>query len=1649
MYCCFVLVLVLLRFSCAQESLARAVCSLRSVQSEGSGRDVLVVDVQRGACETALCRCSVTDNAGRVFELQTQYPYYEYTGGTRLLGFSPTHTRLNTVNVQFTDDFGASLLTEEREAFVSNLPFPNYFNAEPGSAVFENTSANSDLLQQTGEAAEADLVANIEETNEQVQQAVIAQEEAMQRRRRRRHLSGEQEKSAALRSLEEMDWEQYFAPFSQARWSRLLHHKEDSTERRALLQLDCSVSKNLFKCIEALCETFASDLRPVHRTSAILTNESRDMLGSGGALRSEEEIDSLLDLYEDEDFNNCMTQNYPFVSGYCLDLGENADGQSCQENQLERIELDLQMALSSVYNRQMLYLRNNLQITVEIQTSSIDFMAEFADQVDRLLNTSEIGRVNAERLRTLLDKLRTVEADVNTMVDTLRSSYKYMQESFTNDLDVQKEDLVSLNQSLYQQQINLGSTFEALSAFMEGTDSLLNNNFLYMTNLLQKGKAMTSIWKDLIALALSITEGGNAKPVLIAGLETLYSQELTNGWVPMLLEPPLAPVDWSQKSFVQDVYSWSVISSSRARRPTGAAGSLVWESYLEKITYTLVCDMVALSFGENKLGSFQQYLQLVGPPGCVAGTNCTCFVEHTVQQSINNPIRYRFAALQVLSAAEVILGNSSSLENFLKKPDRNCVQASNETICIPEYHSFEIGNRNDPSLGRLAVPFMLNDVEDQPWHWHVSAKNLTTAEAVLEAVATENHLTYIENQTYNLEPRNWFTNIFCSQRTAEERGQDLESLVTDGWIWFADASSNETKAFLEDLQARTTTACDSGSTFDTLGFGWSGFVAEGSGALDAASTAKLRHVWLSSTYEDAAERVFAVSPELAEIWGHPESGNLWGSLSDAERSGQGSASQSYLRAHRSTAYYFWTGFRERVIPLVLSIGLEVRQLGYGELPFPVYHAEKEVHFSTSNRNLATDEDPVQNLDAYEVVGGEEDSLLFRKEEIGLFRTESAGYLSASTDTTPVWRNMGGKLQLRTHLADVPNGTRVRHSFARNTHFRPPTDFLSAGYWKCWDSACPFRVTLQNRSTGDVLRVASFANSSTYVSRDGLEGDELVASVNSMPWFGGLASHGVPSTGRFPYVVDLSQEELQTALGRTFESRANSPFYLFMPAEEGSEETETWFKMGALHRNVTASLGDYLEASAGGFRPELGRRSLGLHISRLEEKRGVIYVDVGQGERVFSLRSFEKRCVTAKTVGGLCSLLEKFYASWNRTRGEVVSPGQRSSYGLRLYPKRWQQEVVLSVEGVATNETALVPPDLFSQTCPEFRLEQDLDVGWRVEVIPLLEFTQSFRLALVTADNNADCAGLSDVRLEMPEPFSSRSWFIPFCTGLEKVQVFSVNETTDREVLCSSLSAVPLDPPELALTLSNAKEMLKRERDRDADTFRLYGQTISQIEFSNDWEAIQSQLGTWVNEAPYLSSNETVSFLEPITSEIGDINAAIEETKKILKDDAARLEEAYNRDISGINNRNSDLDDLISLRDALLLLYDTSYIEARNLLVELQTEIDGLYSLYNTSEPLFFMFGDEAATYEEAEYAMQFLEKGFCLLDVQGDPQLLEGAFYVGCPWYTLSSTQCNQKMDLVWSAVVCGVLLALTLLILFFSTSLIIASVRVHKKKTI
>lgn len=1607
---------IVLSFVCvtvAQESLGRAVCSLRSVQSEGSDRENLVVDVQRGLCETPVCVCSVTDDAGRVFELETQYPFYEYTGGARLLGFSPSHTRLNTVNVQFTDDFGKSLLTEEREAFVSNLPFPNYFNADIPQGVFEDGAAKADQIKEVQEATDANAASVFDNSNDEVKAVVDAFEQETRRLRRRQLASGES--SEALRSLEEVNWEQFFAPFSQARWSRLLG--PDPTARRSLLQTDCT--GGTFVCIEALCETYASDLRNVHETSATITNEMRDIIGSDDPKRSEPEIQSMLDQYQNEDFNNCMTKNFPFASGYCLDL----DASGCQENQLERIELDLQMAVQSVYQRQMLHLRNTLQISLDIQVSSIDFMAEFSEQVDLILNTSSLGRENANKLNEMFENLRDVETDVSVMVESVRSSYNEMSRFFQDDLTLQQQNLISLNQSLYQQQLVLGNAFESLTAFIEGTDTLLNNNFLYMTSLLQKGKAMTSVWKDLVALALSITESGNAKPLLIAGLEALYSQELTNGWFPMLLEPPLKPLNWTQKSFLQDVYSWSILSTSFARVGTGDE----WSGYLEKVTYTLVCDMVVVAFGENKLGSFQQYSQLIGPAGCVAGVNCTCFVEH-VQERTKTTVRQTFAALQLLASAEVVLEGTSALEDFLLKKNQKCLNGENETVCIPEYHDFILSNTEDPSLGTMNVPFMLNSTENEGWGADRLTKNLTTLEEVLHSLSRENHLIKTD-LTSEVEPYNWFNVLYCGAQ-AERRREDLEE-VFGSWVWFADTNSNKSQQFLDALWTQANAMCESG--VNVSGYGYSGLVWEGSGALDQGTTSKLRHVWLSSTYNDSSGRVFAASPDAAEIWGNPESGNLWGALTESERAGQTPAVRSYLKKHRTVSYYFWTGFRERVVPLLLKIGLQVRQLGYGELPFPLFQSEKESHFSSSNRDLASDTDPIEVMDKYQVLGGEEDSVVFKKEEISLFRTESAGYLSASTDTTPVWRNMGGKLRLRTDLSDVPNGTLLRHSFARDTHYRPPPDFFTAGYWKCWDSSCPFRVTVQNRSTGQVLGTAAFANTSSSFSREGLEADEVVVSANNMPWFGGLATHGAPSSGKFPYVLDLSQNELHTALGTSFESRANSPFYLFAPASETTEDSKDWFRRGLHFRNVTPSVGEYLKMSGGSFRPELGRRSLGLYIARLESKQDITYVSLGNGTRRFSLRTFEKRCVSAKTVGGLCSLFEKFYVSWNRTRGEVPAD---KSYGLRLYPKRWQQELVLSAFRASPAENLEPdPPNTFSESCPDFSLEQEMDTGWRVQVFPVRSYEHDFYL-------NGSC--LAEVRLEIPPAFSSRSWFVPFCEGLQSIQIF----VQDSGILCASLatSDALLSSPDLALTLSNSNEMLKRERDRDAEVFRQMGTAISEIEYSKDWDNIQSQLGAWVSQVPYLSATQTLAFFEPVAKEIEDINSAIEITKEALAEQATDLESKYQEVTAEIDASNNNIDELLNLRNTLLLLYDGYYLEARNLLVELESELNELYSIYNTSEPLFLLFGDDAATFEEAEYAMQFLRKGFCLTDVKNNPEGLQKALYVGCPWYTLSSTKCNQKIHLVLSAVVCGCLLSFALLVLFFGTGVLVGCVRLKKK---
>lgn len=1671
-----------------------ASCTLRSVQESANlnaSADLLLarVQVQRGLCNTPVCRCSVDLGAagGGVRELQVNYPWFAYEGGIQVLGHSPSHTLYQEVSVQLVDDFGASLFEQDLNSFLDNLTYPDYFTngLDPGysmSADRARATKQEELEKNKTDSNDEAFERNNNFTND-FNTTILDQSRRRQRarlRRRRQSLSfesqEEEEMDDLLLALEQrvernlLEWAPPDRSFGPGQWTKV------NRRRRGLLQDNSESDGSLFEQVLKACTDFGDRAQFIANNSMALTNTANNISNvdiiTGLTVNNETELENNRNL----NIQNCLTDRYQQIASYCVGL------ELCVRNEVERLRLDLQLREQSIYQNELLAMRNFINLIEDSKVADLDFKAEFANALEQIANISSATADANQGLRALFDEIRAGEDNLYEFAEVIKNAYMQMSGHFTESLESQQTDLETFRGVVTTAVLEFQQYEEAWNTFIEGVDRTINRNSLYMLRLTNKGRTMSNIWKNLLKLLRKIMDGSALKPYLTRGIQTLYQGNLDGGWTPMLFEPPRPPLDWVDENgtrvkLYSGIYSWSTITQSAPfGGHTGGLGAGE-DMLLVKKRLDLVCDLVELTFQELNIDSFSQYLYLFGPPGCVPFQSCTCFLLQTEYVSNDLPLNHLFAARQLLQNLPVLYQETEEFKSFFTLSPYP-MQAwafdteTNGTGRLPALTDYTLrppqeGGSTRNGLGVYAVEgweLILNRTVQDP----LAVQELLGAEWSCSLGAAPLGNSNASNRSSSPRPvdranRNWFYDNWCLQNASER----LSAWTNASTYWLpavnvqGEAFQNFTSLLLDDLADRCLEASGRiadpwNHTYDNSkplqdffvdivppaatpkfshrfwgpGFGFdglfghlrAGLVRGEAPVLTSFLTPEMYRAQLLAVEQPAETELRVCNGSISQlnVWDNPVLSHAWGYWRNALLVNTGldeSELKEYLFAPeelssvRTAAALFWQTLDELAVGFMIGLQTDLYEASLGELPVPLFHAQRRSYLQTSH---GQGEAPPEDQFEVPLKGGVEgDELTFRPREARMLRTETAGMLSASPDASPLWalRGLRARTQATTFTSEQDAGAPVRGvRLAVGSGNSPPAELLVAGYWSCWDQPCPQRVTLLDKVDGRIEETASYREPQALppcvVPSDNATEEEVTAAILGCPFFGGRASTAKPADGLFPYVLDLPQELLRSALSPSFEGRLYTPFYLFEPSEPelvlGTQNTDADLLQGPVFRRKTRHLGDYVQLSKGRFHVEGGQRNLGQHIARLRKGLPVCLEDnsgapeLNSSSCLLSLPSLEKSCIQAKSIDGLCSLLTRFYPSLRRTKGEQA-PEDSS---VRLYPKQWTQDVTLAIplDSEKGQQPALTfPPAPFETECPEFKVSQEGDSGWRVSVLPLQAYAHDFVLSVSGCTSQAPAP--PPRLLTLPPPLSSASWFIGYCGGEEAAVSVTTRGVLPSEVVCTRLqsSVAVASPPSLSLVGSNAQALVIEGKDYLATNIRSLGTAISNALYEgNDWDGLQAKLGEWVNTLPFVFDADGI--LEDLDALIERINNEIEALVEEVAENKSRVQKSWEEYQDSYRENQEQYDNITDLHAELRVLFDQTISSLYDDIKDYKENVRGAYEQYGNSEPFFYFFGDVTEDYSAYELAFQLLAQDppVCITDADDVARELSTD---ECPYY--------------------------------------------------
>ena len=651
------------------------ILSSTSVLTEnGEQVQEIELEITPGACDNYICKIVIsadTINNTDIDEVEIfiPWPYYLYRDVT-FLGSTPSWTRQIHTHVFTVDDYDESLIRDSADEFLNKLTDPLMFMAHNLSSSANDYDTQSDTFEILVDTANTHTQSKISNINQsfgdsitKLQQSSDSLSQEIRRRRQILQTDNAITNNSRLHPDEDVNKDDS---------DNIKHLLEDDTNiesksgaRKSLLGLE-SLDIDVDSFDDRLIT--AQNLQDIDRICCEFALEHEKIINTSNSLKGQDPATVIVETkaVSSETFFNCLTQAVLQVTTKCQGLA------FCSSNEIDSIEYDVAISLQSVYQTELLFLKNYFARVTEYFEQEQDFVEAFASVV---LDLQQTRNITNQAMDTLQDNLDDYENIVQMLSDAVTNSSSIVETILGNHKNILKNNRNSV-EILFEQIetfVQAGNASAVLlNALINALETCVIRNDLYSLNLFQKAMSMSSILDNIIKLIRFLYDRLESKNALINTIFVASADALKSGWLPLFSHPGKPPRQWfdSAGNFKQRYVpsgGWTFVQIHRSLPTTQQHLGLE----LIKYNYRMYCDIFKIAFNDMTLSTIAQYPQLFGPDNCTKST-CLCYIQKRVWRHVNPQTAVLdFASFSLLQNAELFLSQTINFRQWKSEPVNN------------------------------------------------------------------------------------------------------------------------------------------------------------------------------------------------------------------------------------------------------------------------------------------------------------------------------------------------------------------------------------------------------------------------------------------------------------------------------------------------------------------------------------------------------------------------------------------------------------------------------------------------------------------------------------------------------------------------------------------------------------------------------------------------------------------------------------------------------------------------------------------------------------------------------------------------------------------------------------------------------------------
>ncbi len=327
-------------------------------------------------------------------------------------------------------------------------------------------------------------------------------------------------------------------------------------------------------------------------------------------------------------FGSCMLKVISGVTKKCVGLPD------CTQNEIIGATLQVQLSLQSIYQVELLTLRQLFSTSNDYLKAQVGFQQEYEDASRLLLQQSNASEAAGEALLTALRQVAVVFADFDQAISDASDVYESYLTTQIETVATNSKAAQNLAEAVLNLQDLLAGYNEVLGSMVESMAIINQRNEIYGLAVLQQATTAAASADQMLRIINDLYTNRQGRSALTASLMTVMQQSYVDGWVPLQLSWTQAPVNMQDpgnpalrrrlpiRAGTQTyVRYWPVNSSLPPYQPPGNASAPVVLARLRRTELTLICDLGAFAYSDLDVNNPLQVAALLGPVGCDTGTS--------------------------------------------------------------------------------------------------------------------------------------------------------------------------------------------------------------------------------------------------------------------------------------------------------------------------------------------------------------------------------------------------------------------------------------------------------------------------------------------------------------------------------------------------------------------------------------------------------------------------------------------------------------------------------------------------------------------------------------------------------------------------------------------------------------------------------------------------------------------------------------------------------------------------------------------------------------------------------------------------------------------------------------------------------------------